>query len=160
MTQSILPNSTPITDYLTTVGNVGFTQSTGSIDLSSIQISSLDLDSTNYKIDLTNIASATIPAISQSQYASLTGSTFINPPNSGVYIKNTGIEMDSSCDLQIGDWSLKDSMERIEERLALLQINTKLEQEWEELKSLGEQYRNLEKEIKEKIKVWNIISKD
>lgn len=160
MTQSILTNSIPITDHTTTAGNLSVTQSTGSIDLSAIQISSLDLDSTNYKIDLTNIASATIPGISQSQYASLTGASLLNSPAASVYINDTGIKMDSSCDLRIGDWSLKDSLERIEERLALLQINPKLEQEWEQLKSLGEQYRKLEKEIIEKNKVWNIISKD
>lgn len=159
MTQSILPNSTPITDYLTTVGNVGFTQSTGSIDLSSIQISSLDLDSTNYKIDLTNIASATIPAISQSQYSSLTTAGTI-ATHAPIMLNNKGISMDETCDIQIGTWSLKDSLERIEHRLGLLQVNPQLEQEWEELKELGSRYRALEADIIEKMKVWNIMRKE
>lgn len=159
MTQSILPNSTPITDYLTTVGNVGFTQSTGSIDLSSIQISSLDLDSTNYKIDLTNIASATIPAISQSQYSSLTTAGTI-ATHAPIMLNNKGISMDETCDIQIGNWSLKDSLERIEHRLGLLQVNPQLEQEWEELKELGSRYRALEADIIEKMKVWNIMRKE
>jgi hypothetical protein len=51
-------------------------------------------------------------------------------------------------------------MKRVEEkRLAILHPNEKLEEKWEELKALGERYRELEKDILEKEKIWEIIKK-
>lgn len=60
-----------------------------------------------------------------------------------------------NADLVIGDKSMREWMERIEERLNLLTPNTDLESEWEELKSLGEQYRQLEQHIKDKQATWD-----
>ena len=60
-----------------------------------------------------------------------------------------------NADLVIGEKSMKDWMERVEERLNILTPNTKLEEEWEELKSLGEQYRKLEQHIKDKQATWD-----
>lgn len=55
--------------------------------------------------------------------------------------------------------NLTERLDKIEERLAILHPNNELEDKWEELKSLGEQYRKLEKEIIEKEKVWAILNK-
>ena len=60
-----------------------------------------------------------------------------------------------NADLVIGDKSMRDWMEQVEERLNLLTPNTKLESEWEELKSLGEQYRKLEQHIRDKQATWD-----
>jgi len=60
-----------------------------------------------------------------------------------------------NADLVIGEKSMRDWMERVEERLNLLTPNAKLETEWEELKSLGEQYRRLEQHIKDKQATWD-----
>jgi hypothetical protein len=46
-------------------------------------------------------------------------------------------------------------MERVEERLNILHPNEKLETEWEELRALGEQYRQLEQHIKDKQATWD-----
>lgn len=62
-------------------------------------------------------------------------------------------------DLMIGNRSLLEALDKIEARLAILQPNRELESKWEELQSLGEQYRKLEAEILEKEKLWNIVSK-
>jgi flagellar motility protein MotE (MotC chaperone) len=43
----------------------------------------------------------------------------------------------------------------IEDRLNILQINQQLEKDWKDLRELGQQYRQLEKEILDKIKVWD-----
>ena len=59
-----------------------------------------------------------------------------------------------SADLTINGKSLKDWMERVEERLNILTPNPELEQEWDELRRLGERYRKLEKKCKEKAEVW------
>lgn len=50
-------------------------------------------------------------------------------------------------------------IESVESRLAMLQPNPKLEQEFNKLKELGDQYRALEREILEKQKVWDILKK-
>lgn len=50
-------------------------------------------------------------------------------------------------------------LDKIEERLAILKPNTELEDKWEELKKLGEQYRLLEQELTEKQKIWDLLNK-
>ena len=58
------------------------------------------------------------------------------------------------ADLTINGKSLKGWMEKVEERLNILTPNSELEQEWDELRRLGERYRKLEKKCKEKAEVW------
>jgi len=64
------------------------------------------------------------------------------------------------ADIDINGRSLKQFMDNVEQRLNLLRPNTQLEQEWDELKRLGDQYRQLEQHIKEKMKTWDILSKE
>jgi hypothetical protein len=59
-----------------------------------------------------------------------------------------------NADLDINGKSLKDWMEKVEERLNILTPNPELEKEWDELRRLGERYRKLEKKCKEKAEVW------
>ena len=88
-----------------------------------------------------------------------TGSFTIGPNYSAV-----GSQLDQSgkmslrgenADLDINGKSLKDWMERVEERLNILTPNPELEKEWDELRRLGERYRKLEKKCQEKAEVWN-----
>ena len=60
-----------------------------------------------------------------------------------------------NADLVIGDKSLRTWMERVEERLNILTPNPEMEKEWDELRRLGERYRELEKECREKSDMWN-----
>lgn len=62
-------------------------------------------------------------------------------------------------DVKIKGKSITEMFENIEKRLAILHPNEKLESKWEELKALGDRYRELEKEITEKEKVWDILKK-
>ena len=62
-------------------------------------------------------------------------------------------------DLKIKGKSLADAIDNIEKRLAILHPNKDLEERWEQLKALGEHYRELEKDILEKEKIWNTIKK-
>jgi len=55
--------------------------------------------------------------------------------------------------------SLTNMLEKIEERLAILHPNEKLEDKWGELKELGKRYKELEAEIIEKERVWAILQK-
>ena len=59
------------------------------------------------------------------------------------------------ADIEVNGWSLMDAVKKIEERLNILHPNEKLEAEWEELRSLGEQYRKLEQHIKDKQATWD-----
>jgi hypothetical protein len=74
-----------------------------------------------------------------------------------VQINGDGITMKSEADLKIGDRSLKDFMDRVEDRLAILHPNEALEDKWEELKKLRRQYEALEKDILEKEKIMKIL---
>jgi hypothetical protein len=62
-------------------------------------------------------------------------------------------------DVKIKGKSFTDSLERIEERLAILHPNEELEQKWEQLRELRKMYMELEAEIIEKEKVWTILKK-
>lgn len=65
-----------------------------------------------------------------------------------------------NADIDINGVSLKSTLAGIQQRLALLEPNPALEKEWEELKRLGDEYRALEKEIKDRMKTWDILKKE
>jgi hypothetical protein len=77
--------------------------------------------------------------------------------NSTITINTNGIEMQPGTDIVIGGQSLMKTLDVINERLAILQPNTQLESEWEELKELGERYREMEQDLLEKARVWGIL---
>ena len=51
-------------------------------------------------------------------------------------------------------------MTRVEQRLAILTPDTRLEEEWSELKALGDRYRELEKEIHDRMKTFDILKNE
>ena len=57
-------------------------------------------------------------------------------------------------DISFKGKSLNEALTKIEERLAILHLNPKLEEKWEKLKELSKQYRELEAEIIEKEMIW------
>jgi len=62
-------------------------------------------------------------------------------------------------DVKIQGRSIMDTLDKIEERLAILRPNEVLEEKWEQLKELGKQYREMEKDILEKEKIWKILKR-
>lgn len=62
-------------------------------------------------------------------------------------------------DIKLNGRSLTDVLDGIEQRLAILKPSVDLEDKWEELKALGDKYRELEKEITKKELVWDILKK-
>lgn len=75
--------------------------------------------------------------------------------------QNATIELNGDrADLVINGVSLKDTLTAIESRLAILKPAAELEAEWAELKRLGDEYREMEKEIREKMKSWDILKKN
>jgi hypothetical protein len=59
-----------------------------------------------------------------------------------------------NADLKINGRSLMDAIDALEQRLNILVPNPELETEWDELRELGERYRELEKKCKEKGEMW------
>ena len=59
------------------------------------------------------------------------------------------------ADIVIGDISLVDLLKTIQQRLNILQPNTKLEAQWSQLRELGNQYRELEAQLLEQMAMWN-----
>lgn len=58
------------------------------------------------------------------------------------------------ADIKINGRSLMDSIAALEERLNILVPNPELEKEWDELRELGERYRELERKCKQKGEMW------
>lgn len=84
------------------------------------------------------------------------GSIWSDPNLKGASIQVKGnAEFDG--EVTIKGKNLNDTLERIEEKLAILRPNEELEEKWENLRSLRKAYKELEAEIIEKEKVWKIL---
>lgn len=87
-----------------------------------------------------------------------TGGLWTNGLNgtSGAQINPSGTMelMGETADLKIRGKSMVDWMEKVEERLNILTPNKEMEAEWDELRELGERYRELERKCKEKGEMW------
>jgi hypothetical protein len=59
-----------------------------------------------------------------------------------------------SADIIVNGKSMMKMLERIEDRLNLLTTNPELEKDWDELRKLGDRYRQLEKKCNEKAETW------
>ena len=62
-------------------------------------------------------------------------------------------------DLIINGVGLSSRLDKIEERLGILKPNPEMESRWEQLKSLGEQYRQLEAELTERDYIFEQLKK-
>lgn len=76
---------------------------------------------------------------------------------------NPGLKVNGDAefegDVKIKGKSISETLDKIEQRLAILHPNEKLEEKWLELKKLGDMYRALEKDILEKEQIWNTLKK-
>lgn len=59
------------------------------------------------------------------------------------------------ADIVVNGRGIVSILDDIQERLALLKPNPALEAEWEQLRELGRQYRELEAQLLEKQKMWS-----
>ena len=101
------------------------------------------------------------------------GSTLYTNPTTPFITKNNSVTIGDSSDSTLtvkgnaefdGDIKLKgksldEALTRIEQRLAIIHVNTRLEKKWEKLKELGDQYRELEADILEKEKIIEILKR-
>jgi hypothetical protein len=100
---------------------------------------------------------------SSGQYLQSNGinSTWTSPTWSVSDYANSSLQVRGDAnfegDVKIKGKSIIDLINNIEQRLAILHPNTELENKWEDLKKLGDMYRQLEQEIIEKEKMWAIL---
>jgi hypothetical protein len=137
-----------LSDYTDTI-------SIGSAAGSDIDWASMSSISDSLNVDLSTAASNVIWTTSPSWNGtySITGAGTSSTPmtvNQGGKIDITG----EGADITMNGKSLKNWMERVEERLNILTVNAELEAEWDELRELGERYRELEQKCKEKGEMW------
>jgi len=77
--------------------------------------------------------------------------------STNVHIDADGLTMKAGADIKIGGKSLTEAIEKIEERLGILNPNPELEGRWETLKDLRRQYMEMERDILEKEKIMKIL---
>jgi hypothetical protein len=65
----------------------------------------------------------------------------------------------NQADIVINDVSLNDTLRSIQDRLNMLRPNRELEADWDQLRDLGEQYRDLEKQLIQKQRAWDLLRK-
>jgi hypothetical protein len=112
--------------------------------------------------NITVAASSSVTAAS-SGYITLNGSNGIN----GADIKPNSLSVHGNADfnadveiaghLKINGVNIVDTLARIETRLNILQINTDLESEWDELRELGDRYRAMERDMLEKLELIKLL---
>ena len=126
------------------------TVSNGGVGYQADTISTISLTNT------TGIGGYTIGATGTSPNTVWTGGSYrISDPAAVITSSGKMALKGYDADIDINGKSLKDWMEKVEERLNILTPNPELEKEWDELRRLGERYRKLEKKCKEKAEVWN-----
>lgn len=64
------------------------------------------------------------------------------------------------ADIEINGVSLKQTLEDLQERLAILQPNPELEKEFDELRAIRKQYMDLERNLLEKKQMWETLNRD
>jgi hypothetical protein len=128
-------------------------------------VGSITLPSTFTTTTIGSIANSTIP---NGGYTLSTGGAGTGTiwPNSAAYYSNTtntveinadGMKIKEGGDITIGGKSLSEAIEKIEERLGILNPNPELEERWDKLKKLRKQYMEMEKDLLEKEKLMKIL---
>lgn len=141
---------------LKTVNKPGVSVSSDSTVPAYEDITHIDISSVGLGAYMSTLTSSTSSSINSSYYT--TG--YISPTYNPVVDINTGgINIRDGGDITINGRSLSGSIKQIEERLAILHPNPELEERWEELKKLRQQYNSLEQELLEKEKMWNMLKK-
>ena len=105
---------------------------------------------------ITSIGSSTSGSyISNGTYG--TSANWTTAPTTAPLTVNASGKIDlqgESADITINGMSLKATLEALQERLNWMQPNTELEAEWDQLRELGNRYRELEQQCQEKSQMW------
>jgi hypothetical protein len=137
----------------------GYESAEDTITLSSYPWSNTTISGGGYTVNNAGISASSYPyTITGSNTAPLTlnAGTGISNPWSFSNSISPKIQLNGDgADIEVNGWSLIESIKRIEQRLNILHPNEKLEAEWEELRALGDKYRQLEQHIRDKQATWD-----
>jgi hypothetical protein len=86
----------------------------------------------------------------------LSNTISIGDTNKALTVKG---EAEFESDISIKGVKLMETLEKIEQRLNILRVDTELEARWNELKELGERYRALEAECLDKEYIIEILKR-
>lgn len=119
------------------------------------------MNSSTYNLqDIITIDSSDASSV-YSPYIFTTNNNF--PETYGDITENNSLMVTGNADikgyLKVNGKDIGESLIRIEDRLAILRPNVELEERWEELRVLRQQYMELEADILEKEKVYKILQK-
>ena len=135
------------TDTITITGVNG--EDSNTIDLSSVNL--------NSAFDYSSLSNTIISQSHTGRYIYDTGMS----PNLTVGTSiNTSGTIDlrgDDADIVVNGVSLMDKINAIGERLNMLDINPELEAEWDQLRELGDCYRQLEQDLKTKSAMWKTL---
>lgn len=109
-----------------------------------------------------NMTSTSILPITQTTATSISIADSSNLNTSITAIQSTlkvNGNADFDGDITVKGRSITESLDKIQERLAILVPNEKLEQDWEELHQLRMQYVELERKLLEKQRTFDILKK-
>ena len=132
----------------------------GTADTVTISGSTMNMNTSPYINNINTVGVATSPGYilttgtSGTNWADVVISS--NPAYNSLEVKG---DANFDGDVKIKGKSLSETLDRLEERLAILRPNESLEEKWEQLKDLRRQYREMEKDILEKEKIWEILKK-
>ena len=116
--------------------------------------SGFDTTYTLSNLDLTTSSvSISQPWVTTNGTSGLTWANLTEPASGRITLQGP------DADIEVNGESLMTMLHRIEERLNILTPNKKLEAEWDQLRELGEQYRELEKKLSEQVKMWDALKK-
>ena len=135
-------------------GQPSYTLNTGAGVGGSSGIDTITLDSSIYSSG----ASITVPStvMWNQNYTTATNSSW-GTTDATVKIDTNGVNIKEGGDIKIGGKSLSEAIDKIEERLGILNPNPELEDRWDQLKELRKQYIELEKDLLEKEKLMKIL---
>ena len=134
------------------------------MDPDSIDISSSILNDT-ITINMNSIDTTWLTGASGSNVYNTytTGTNYAwNTTSTTTSIENTlQVKGDSEFDgdITVRGRSLTDFMDSVEQRLNILRPNSALESEWDQLREMGEQYRELERQLTEKAQMWAALQR-
>ena len=139
-----------------TINKDGLVTSIGTVDDDYIVDASYDYNMP-YTSPSYSITTITGPTLSATEDISL--------QNSDVFSMNHDITGKMSitgedADIEIDGVSLKETLATMQERLAILQPNPKLEKEFAVLREIRMKYIQLEKELLEKKQMWDTLNRD
>ena len=109
------------------------------------------------------------PYTNSNSTVTITGGTnILDSLSTDSFTLNTNWDTSYSDNITIGGQTLNEQklkaldglqewQEEVNKKLAILQPNSELEEQWSELKELRQRYVELEKELIEKNKVWDIL---